>query len=90
MATLYHVYIVADTRENTVEPVLKYCPTDHNNMVSYGPNGNRSVTLKFGTFCQNYAVLQDRWSLTAVVSQDRFHCKHSRLRPKWDVIEALL
>ncbi len=33
-----------------------------------------SVALKFGTFCREYVVLQDRWSLMAVVSQDRFHC----------------
>ncbi len=33
-----------------------------------------SVALKCGTFCQEYVVLQDRWSLMAVVSQDRFHC----------------
>ena len=26
-------------------------------------------------FCQEDAVLQERWSLMAVVSQDRFHCK---------------
>ncbi len=24
--------------------------------------------------CQEYVVLQDRWSFMAVVSQDRFHC----------------
>ncbi len=33
-----------------------------------------SFTLKCRTFCQKLVVLQDRWSLIAVVSQDRFHC----------------
>ena len=33
-----------------------------------------SVALKSGTFCQEYVVLKDRWSLMPVVSQDRFHC----------------
>ena len=27
-----------------------------------------------GTFCQEYLVFQGRWSLMAVVSQDRFYC----------------
>ena len=36
-----------------------------------------SITLKFRTFwtfCQKYLVFQDRWSLMAVLFQDRFHC----------------
>ncbi len=35
--------------------------------------GSNSLTCR--TYCQKYAVLHDRWSLMAVVSQDRFHCK---------------
>ena len=31
-------------------------------------------TLKWRSFCQKLVVLQDMWSLVAVVSQDRFHC----------------
>ncbi len=34
-----------------------------------------SVPLKCRTFCQDYMVLQDRWSLMAAVSQDRLHCR---------------
>ena len=33
-----------------------------------------AFTLKSRTFCQKLVVLRDRWSLMAVVSQDRFHC----------------
>ncbi len=33
-----------------------------------------SVILKCETFCQEYVVLQDRWSFMAVVSQDIFQC----------------
>ncbi len=33
-----------------------------------------SITLKCGTFCQEYLLFQDRWSFKAVVSQDRFYC----------------
>ena len=32
-----------------------------------------SVVLKGGTFCQEYVVLQDRWSLIVLVFQNRFH-----------------
>ncbi len=61
---------------NTVEPVLKDRPTGHKNMISQDRWSlvTGSVTLKCGTFCQEYVVLQDRWSLMAVVSQDRLHC----------------
>ena len=61
---------------STVESVLEDHPIGHKNMVSQ----NRwslvtgSFTLKCVTFCQKLVVLQDRWSLMAVVSQDRFHC----------------
>ena len=34
-----------------------------------------SVPLKCRTFCQDYMVLQDRWSLMAAVSEDRLHCR---------------
>ncbi len=35
-----------------------------------------SVSLNYRTFCQDYMVLHDRWSLMAVVfeSQDGLHC----------------
>ena len=33
-----------------------------------------SIALKSMIFCQGYVIFQDRWSLTAVVCQDRFHC----------------
>ena len=33
-----------------------------------------SLALWWGTFHQEYVVIQDRWSLMTVVSQDRFHC----------------
>ncbi len=32
-----------------------------------------SIALKCSAFCQEHVVLQDRWSLVAVVSQDRFY-----------------
>ena len=34
----------------------------------------QQVPLKYKTCCQEYVVFQDRWSVMAVVSQDRFHC----------------
>ncbi len=40
-----------------------------------------SVTLEYGTFCQEYVVLQDRWSFMAVTPQDRFHCTCIRVKP---------
>ncbi len=60
----------------TVEPVLKDCPIGHRNMVFQDRQSlvTGSVTLKYGTFCQEYVVLQDRCSLMGVASQDRFHC----------------
>ncbi len=33
-----------------------------------------------GTFCQESVILQDRWSLTAVVTPDSLHCSSS-----WDI-----
>ncbi len=54
-----------------VELVLKDCPIAHK---KYGFSrqvtvvfGESSIALKCGTFCQEYVVLQDRWSLIAVV-----------------------
>ena len=41
-----------------------------------------SVKLKCRTFCQDYLVFQGRWSLMAVVSQDRFHCSKDNLIEK--------
>ncbi len=59
----------------TVEPVLKDRPIDHKNMVSQDRWSlvTGSFTLKCVT-CQTRVVLQDRWSLMLVVSQDRFDC----------------
>ncbi len=34
----------------------------------------RSITVIYRTFCWEYLVFRDRWSLMAVVSQDSFHC----------------
>ncbi len=61
---------------STVEPVLKDHPVDHKNMVSQDRWSlvTGSFTLKYVTFCKTQVALQDRWSLMAVVSQDRFHC----------------
>ena len=63
-----------------LETVLKDHPIGYTNMVSQDrwflvPS---SITLKCRTFCQEYLVFQDRWSLMAVVSQDRFHCVEIR------------
>ncbi len=65
---------------NTVEPALKDHPIGHKNMVSQDRWSlvTGSVALKCGTFCQEYVVLQGRWSLIAVVFQDRFHCNGTR------------
>ncbi len=38
--------------------------------------GDRFSYIEIMIFCQGYVVFQDRWSVTAVVSQDRFHCNH--------------
>ena len=48
----------------------------HKNMVSQDRWSlvTGSITLKCTIFCQIYAIFQDRWSFTAVVCQDRFHC----------------
>ncbi len=44
-----------------------------------------SVILKCRSYCRKCVVCQDRWSLMAVVSQDRFHCtgnlKHYTISP---------
>ena len=58
--------------------MLKDRPTSHKNMVSQDRLSlvTDSIVLKCGTFCQEYMVLQDRLSLIAAVSQDRFHCTH--------------
>ncbi len=59
-----------------MEPVLKDHPIDHKNMVSQDRWSlvTGSYTLECRTFCQKLVVLQNKWSLMAVVSQDRFHC----------------
>ncbi len=61
--------------DDAVEPVLKDRPIGHKDMVSQGRWSlvTGSIALKSGT-CQEYVVLQDRWSLVAGISQDRFHC----------------
>ncbi len=59
----------------TAETVLKHCPIGYKNIIFQGGwlSAMGSAALKCGTFCQEYAVLQDRWSLIAVASQGRFH-----------------
>ncbi len=59
-----------------VEPVLKDHPAGHKNMASQDRWSlvTGSITLKCGILGQGYVVLRDRWSLMAVVSQDRFYC----------------
>ncbi len=54
---------------NTVEPVLKDHPIDHKNVVSEDRWSvmTGSITLKCGTFCQEYLVFQDGWSFIRVV-----------------------
>ena len=61
---------------NTVKSVLKDCPIAHK---KYGFSrqvvfGESSIAPKCGTFCQEYVVLQDRWSLIVAVCQYCFHC----------------
>ncbi len=58
--------------KTTIEPVLKNHPIVDINMISQGRWSlvTGSVTLKCRTY-QEYLVFQDRWSLMAVVSQDR-------------------
>ncbi len=54
----------------------KTTPLPTKNVVSQGRwcVVTSSVTLKYRTFCQEYLVFQDRWSLIAVICQGRFHC----------------
>ncbi len=61
---------------STVELVLKDRPISHKKVVSQDRWSlvTDSITLKFGTFCQEYLVFQDRWSFMTVVFQDRFYC----------------
>ncbi len=59
---------------STVESVLKDHPIADKNVVSQ----NRwslvtgLITVKYSTFCQEYQICQDRWSLMAVASQISF------------------
>ncbi len=65
------------TQHNTVETILTDHPIGHTNIVFQDSGGSLvtgSMAPKCMTFCQEYLVLQDKWSLTAVVSQDRFRC----------------
>ena len=83
---LYHCRLRYVSRwRNTVEPVLKDHPPvlkdhpiGHKNMVSQDRFSfmTDSITLKCITFCLEYVVLQDRWSVIVAVSQDRFHYRH--------------
>ena len=58
---------------DTVEPVLKDCLIGHKNKVSQDRWSlvTGSFTLKCKT-CQSVVVLQDRWSVVAVISQGKF------------------
>ena len=60
----------------TVEPVLKDHPIGHKNVVHQDRwwKVTGSVILKYKSFCQKSVVCEDRWSLMAVVFQDRFRC----------------
>ncbi len=60
----------------TVEPVLEDHPMGHKNVVSQDRWSlvTGLTTMKCMTLCQEYLVFQDRWSLMAVVFQDRFYC----------------
>ena len=59
----------------TAEPVLKDHPIGHTNVVSQDRWSlvTGSVTMKCGSFYQEYLIFQDRRSVTAEVSQNRFH-----------------
>ncbi len=63
----------------TVQPVLKDHPMGHKNLVCEDRWSlvTGSVMLKCRSFCPKCVVFQDRWSLMAVVSHDRFHCSRS-------------
>ncbi len=58
--------------EYIVAPILKDYPISHKDMLFQDMWSLVSGSLlKYRTFCQKLRVLQDRWSLMAVVSQDR-------------------
>ncbi len=63
----------------TAEPVLKDHPIGHKNVVCQDRWSlvTGLVILKCRYFCQKSVVSQDRLSLMAVVSQDRFHCTNN-------------
>ncbi len=44
-------------------------------MVS-GDRFSYTCVLKCRSFCQKCVVCQDRWSIMAVISHDRFHCRN--------------
>ncbi len=72
-----------------VETVLKDHPIGHKSVVSQDrwPLLTGSITLKCSAFCQEYLAFQDRWSLMAVVAQDRFHCTiFSAMVPDWEQV----
>ena len=54
---------------------MKDHPIGYKNMVSQDRWSlvTGSYTLECRAFCPKLVVFQDRWSLMAVVSQDRFH-----------------
>ena len=76
----YHHFLRLFTMKHFIylEPVLTNHPIGHKNMISQDRWSLVTgwFTLKCKTFCPKLVVLQDRWSLMAVVSQDRFHCIH--------------
>ncbi len=65
--------------------VLNSLSKPHNWSQKYGPSsqvvvGDRFNCTELETFYKEYVVLQDRWLLMAVASQDRFHCIEKSLK----------
>ena len=62
-------------------------PWGHNNLTSQERWSfmTNPITFNCRTFCQEYLVFQDRWSLMAVGSHERFNCSmvSTDLVPHW-------
>ncbi len=67
-------WVKAYHRLFTVEPILKDCPFGHKIRVSQSRWVLVAGSVALNWTCQEYVVIQDRRSLMAVASQDRFHC----------------
>ena len=68
--------LLTQSAANTVKLVLKDCPIGHKNVVSQDMWSwvVGSIWLNCRDLLLENVVLQDWWSLIAVVSQGRFHC----------------